>query len=96
MSEVRLPAGGKAWFVRKGNAWCCSLTPASTEGRVLTAVYALWIGAMVWLVLGDDPGAARLVAFLTLVLASTFLYILTALRMSARAQGSGKRRHGCS
>lgn len=96
MSNVRLPAGGKAWFVRRRRGRHCGLAPSSVEGRLLTAFYAFWVGAMVWLVLGDDPGAARLVVFVTIVLASTFLYILTALRMSAPAAAPGKERHTCS
>ena len=96
MSSVRLPEGGKAWFVRKGTAWCCSLTPSSIEGHLLTAFYVLWIGAMAWLVLGKDPELPRLIAYVTLVLASSLLYILTALRMSARAPAAQKGRGKCS
>ena len=96
MKSARLPEGGKAWFVRKGKASHCSLTPASVEGHLLTAFYVVWIGALVWLVLGEDPGVARVVAFIAVVLASSLLYVLTAWRMSARAPASEKERRKCS
>ena len=91
MKTVRLPEGGKAWFVRRRRRGHCSLRPASIEGRLLTAAYAAFVTGAAWLVIGDgeDTNAARLTAFIVLILVATFLFILTAWRMSAPAPNAG-------
>lgn len=85
MSSVRLPEGGKAWFVRRRRGRYCGLRVASIEGRVLTAAYAAFVTGASWLLIGEDASKARIVAFVVMILVATFLFILTAWRMSASA-----------
>ena len=89
MSSVRLPEGGKAWFVRRRRGRHCGLRVASIEGRLLTAAYAAFVAGTAWLLIGEDASTARVVAFVVLILVATFLYILTAGRMSASAPNTG-------
>ncbi len=92
MSSVRLPEGGKAWFVRRRRGRHCGLRVASMEGRLLTGAYAAFVTGAGWLLVGEDANTARIVAFIVLILVATFLFILTAWRMSAAAPNaaSGK------
>ena len=83
MTATRLPGGGKAWFVRTRKQHGCSLKPVSFEAHLLTAGYALAVAAASGLQFGGEPGTAHVVAWATLMAAATFLYVLTALRMSA-------------
>ena len=89
MSSVRLPEGGKAWFVRRKRGRHCGLRVASIEGRLLTAAYAAFVTGATWLLVDEDPDTARVIAFIALVLVATFLFILTAWRMSAPAPKAG-------
>ena len=92
MVSYELPGGGKAWFVRRKKGSRCDLKPVSREGFLLTAVYALWVTGVCWFFAERDVGAAMLVAWITLILAATFLFILTAWRMSASDSGTPRRR----
>ena len=89
MNSVRLPEGGKAWFVRRRRGRHCGLRVASFEGRLLTAAYAAFVTGAGWLLIGEDANTARIVAFVVLILVASFLYILTAWRMSASAPNAG-------
>ena len=90
MTSVQLPGGGQAWFVRYRKRWGCGMKPASIEGRLLTAAYAAWISALAWYFASRDVDAVLVALWIAIVIASTFFYIVTALRMSASASGSGK------
>jgi hypothetical protein len=94
MIDAKLPNGGSAWFVRTKGRSHCGLKPASMEGRLLTGVYAAFVSAAVWFFAARDFETPAMIAGTTLILAATFLYILTALRMSASAPeiGKGRRR----
>jgi hypothetical protein len=92
MNSVRLPEGGKAWFVRRRRGRHCGLRVASIEGRLLTAAYAAFVTGAAWLLIGEDANTVRVVAFVVLILVATFLYILTAWRMSASAPNTGNGR----
>ena len=83
MVSYELPEGGKAWFVRKKKGSYCGLVPVSHEGRLLTVFYALWVTGVSWFFETRDVGIAMVVAWVILILAATFLFILTAWRMSA-------------
>jgi hypothetical protein len=97
MKTVQLPHGGKAWFVRKRRGRHCGLAPASVEGHLLTAGYAAVVGAIAWFFARrGEIGAPLLGAMIVLMLALTFLYILTAWRMSAPAPTEPKGRDQCS
>ena len=89
MNSVRLPEGGKAWFVRRRRGRHCGLRVASIEGRLLTAAYAAFVAGAGWLLIGEDASTVRVVAFVVLILVASFLYILTAWRMSASAPNAG-------
>ncbi len=90
MRSESLPGGGKPWFVRVKKRFGCGLKPVSVEGRALTGAYSVWVGAVTWFLVADDPTAPRLVAWLAILAASTFFFILTALRMSAPAAGPAR------
>ncbi len=94
MINAQLPNGSRAWLVRTKGRRHCGLTPASMEGRLLTGVYGAFVAATAWFFAARDLDTASTLAWITLILAATFLYILTALRMSARAPeiGKGKRK----
>ena len=96
MTSVRLPEGGKAWFVRRRRGRHCGLRVASMEGRLLTAAYAAFVTGASWLLVGKDANTARIVAFIVLILVATFLFILTAWRMSAPAAASKEGGRKCS
>lgn len=96
MTGVRLPDGGKAWFVRHRKSWGCGMRPVSTEGRLLTGAYAGWIGVLSWFFADHDLDTLMVALWITLILTSTFLYLVTALRMSASSSESGQWRSGCS
>ena len=84
MTEVRLPEGGKAWFVRSRRRGRCHMKPVSLEGHLLTTGFVAWVGGVAWwLTDRDELGFAGLAVAVVLILASTLLYIVTALRMSA-------------
>ena len=85
MTGAALPGGGKAWFVRRKKRRGCSLRPVSMEGRLLTAGYAAFVSAVTWLLVDPEFRPVMLIAWITLLAAATFLFILTALRMSAPA-----------
>ena len=91
MNQVRLPGGGKAWFVRTGKGSQCGLKPASREGHLLTAVFAVVVGAIALYFASGDTGATEIAAWVVLTFAAAFLYIVTALRMSARAPETARR-----
>ena len=91
MVSYELPGGGKAWFVRRKKGSHCGLKPVSREGFLLTAIYALWVTGICWFFAERDIGVAMLVAWITLILAATFLFILTAWRMSASESGTQRR-----
>ena len=90
MTRVQLPGGGRAWFVRYRKRWGCGMKPASMEGRLLTAAYAAWISGLTWYFANRDVDAVLIALWITITVVSTFFYIVTALRMSAPASGSGK------
>ena len=90
MTGVQLPDGGKAWFVRQGKRRHCGLKPVSLEGRLLTIFYASLVSALSLFFANGDPGQLSIAAWIVLILAATFLYIVTALRMSARAPARGE------
>ena len=92
MISARLPNGSRAWFVRTKGRSHCGLKPASMEGRLLTGVYAASVSGVAWFFAARDFETPAMIAGTTLILAATFLYILTALRMSAPAPGIGKGR----
>ena len=90
MKSVQLPGGGKAWFVKTRKGRHCGLKPVSAEGRLLTGAYGGFVGAVSWVFADADFRPVLLAVWIALVAAATFLYILTALRMSAPASGPGK------
>ena len=92
MTSYELPGGGKAWFVRRKKGSRCDLKPVSGEGFVLTATYALWVTGTCWFFAERTLGVAMVVAWIILILAATFLFILTAWRMSASDSGTPRRR----
>ena len=97
MSNVRLPEGGKAWFVRKRHGRHCGLSPVSVEGHLLTGAYALAVTAIIIVFFGrGQVDVMEIVAMVVLFAALTFLYILTALRMSGPAQAGPRGRGKCS
>ena len=85
MTGATLPGGGKAWFVRKKTRRGCGLKPVSMEGRLLTVAYAAFVSAVSWFLVDPEFRPVMLIAWITLLAAATFLFILTALRMSAPA-----------
>ncbi len=96
MKTVRLPEGGKAWFVRSRNGWRCGLAPASVEGHLLTGIYAVVVSGSAWFFASGDLDALRVAAMVVLMLSATVLFILTAWRMSAPASAATKGGRGCS
>jgi hypothetical protein len=66
------------------------MKPVSLEGHLLTFGFAAWVTGIAWWLAARNIGTAGLVASVTVILASTFLYIITALRMSAPARGNGR------
>jgi hypothetical protein len=96
MRRNALPGGGKAWFVRDGKRGRCGLRPASVEGRMLTAFYVAIVAASSMLFTRDGFSGMMVATWIVLIVAATILYIVTAVRMSARAPDSGKRDAGCS
>jgi hypothetical protein len=96
MRHIELPGGGRAWFVREGRRGRRGLRPASPEGRALTALYAAVVGASSLLFAGDGFSGMMVAAWIVLIVAATILYVVTALRMSARPPETGKGGAGCS
>jgi hypothetical protein len=92
MAAYRLPGGGKAWFLRSRGRDGCHTKPVSVEGHLLTGAYGLWIAGIAWLLADGDPGTAEIVSAAAIVVASTILYIVTVVRMSAPAARAEKRR----
>ena len=92
MISAQLPNGSRAWFVRTKRRSHCGLKPASMEGRLLTGFYAAFVSGAAWFFAERDFDTPAMVAGIALILAATFLYILTALRMSSPAPEIGKRR----
>ena len=90
MATYRLPEGGKAWFLRTRRRHGCHARPASIEGHLLTGAYGLWMAGIAWFLADRDPGTAEIVSAAAVVVASTILYIVTVMRMSAPAPGAGK------
>ena len=78
----------RAWFERSGPWWYCSLRPAAPAGWLLTGLYAAAMAVIsIFFLGGEEPRAVDFIAWGTLVAASTFIYLLTAFRNSARAAG---------
>ena len=75
--------GGRAWFVRFRNAEGCQMEPASLQGWLLTGVYILFLGGVSWTFLVGDRDAGDWFAWSVLVAAASFLFAVTAYRMSA-------------
>jgi hypothetical protein len=92
MTSYELPGGGKAWFVRRKTGSRCDLKPVSREGFLLTAAYAVCVSGISWFFAERAVGVAVVVAWITLILAATFLFILTAWRMSASDTAPSRRR----
>lgn len=92
MQSARLPGGGKAWFVRHGNGRFCNLKPASVEGRLLTGLFAAVVTAISAYFVSNDPDAVEIGAWIVLTFTATFLYIVTAVRMSAADRTQGRTR----
>ena len=90
MRRVEMPHGGKAWFVRRKRGRHCDLRPASLEGHLLTGGFAAWVGGVAWFFADREVGLPALFSGLAVVLASTILYMVTALRMSAPAPDRSK------
>ena len=91
-----LPGGGKPWFERRGTATHCSLKPVALEGHLLTAFYAAVVTGISLFFARGDLEVLSVVAWVALILAASLLYVITALRMSARAPHSDKGKAGCS
>ena len=78
----------RPWFVRSGPWWYCSLRPAAPAGWLLTGLYVAAVaGFAIWLLSGDEPQIVEVIAWATLMAASTFVYLVTAYRTSARVAG---------
>ena len=78
----------RPWFVRSGPWWYCSLRPAAPAGWLLTGIFAAAIaGISIFFVAGDEPEPIDLIVWGTLLAASTFVYLLTAFRTSAKVAG---------
>ena len=83
----------RPWFVRSGPWHHCSLKPAAPAGWLLTGLYAAAMaGISVLFLAGEEPHAAEFIAWGTLLAASTFVYLVTAFRASARVAGGCGRR----
>ena len=92
MTSVQMPDGGKAWFVHGRRRRGCHLRPVSIEGHVLTVGFTFWVTGIAWFIADRNPGLPELLAAITMILASTLLYVVTALRMSAPAANRDKGR----
>ena len=92
MTSHELPGGGKGWFVRKKKGGHCGLVPASREGHLLSAAFVMWVTGVSWFFVERDVDVPMLASWIALILAATFMYILTALRMSASETSSRRRR----
>ncbi len=98
MTGEKLPAGGKAWFVRRGMIWHCQVTPVSPAGWILTSVYALAAIALslIFLADEDEAGLADWIVWGVLLSAATLLFLVTVFRMSVPAAEPGRGRRRCS
>lgn len=81
-----LPGGGKAWFerrrkVRPFGTTRLQLTPCSTEGWLVIAVY-IAVTALGVFILLPEATAVRLMVWGTLEAVATVLLIVIAFRMS--------------
>jgi hypothetical protein len=75
----------RPWFVRSGPWWNCSLRPAAPAGWLLTGLYgAVIAGISLFLLGGEETRPVDFIVWGTLLAASTFVYLLTAYRTSAR------------
>ena len=80
----------RPWFVRTRGRHGCHIKPAALQGHLLTGAYGLWIAGIAWLLADRDPGAAEIVSAAAIVVASTILYIVAVLRMSAPAPAKAR------
>ena len=88
--KARLATGGEAWFVRRRKGRFCDLKPASKSGHILTGLYIAWIALVSALVVEKEESVSLIVVGVVVMLASTLLYLVTALRMSAPASQTDK------
>ena len=85
MSDRRLPGGGKPWFVRIRSRGRYKINPCSAEGWWMLVGYCLFVSVVPTLVLmagANAPSPARLIAFASLIAASTVIFLVTLFRMS--------------
>ena len=80
----------RPWFLRTRGRRRCHVRPVTLEGHLLTAGFAAWVSAIAWWMASREPGTAEIVSAIAIVVASTTLYIVTVLRMSAPAPGAEK------
>jgi len=82
--------GRHPWFVRTRGRHGCNIKPAAFQGHLLTGAYGLWIAGIAWFLADRDPNTAEIVSAAAIIVASTVLYIVTVMRMSAPAPQAGK------
>lgn len=91
MSDLRLPGGGRPWFVRVRSRTSYKINPCSREGWLLVGGYTAFVLLLTLLVV--NPTKVRAILYVALFAMSTGIFWLVMLRMSVaepRDETSGK------
>lgn len=80
MSELKLPGGGKPWFVRVRSRANYRISPCSREGWLVVGGYTLFVLLLTPLLL--NPTKTRAILYVALFAVSSAIFWLVTLRMS--------------
>ena len=89
---ILLPGGDPAWFERYWMGRYYRLRPVTLQGYLVTIVFAAFVTLVSLFFADREPSAVDVTAWVLIVTAATFLFIMTAVRMSARAGQPRRRR----
>ena len=87
-----LAGGDAARFERYGPSRYYRLRPVTLQGYLVTIVYAAFVTVVSLFLANGDLGALNVTAWVLIVTAASFVFIMIAVRMSARAGQPRRRR----